>query len=66
MASADNAGACNVLSRHRAAEFRRFSGEEEADVRLGLDDHLVMDYYATDRAPAVKTYLLKRCTGMRI
>jgi DDE superfamily endonuclease len=38
-------------SRHRAAEFRKFLDEIEATVPRHLDVHLVMDNYATHKAP---------------
>jgi transposase len=47
-------------ARHRAAEFRRFLDEVEAQLPPGLDIHLVMDNYATHKAPTVKAWLLKR------
>ena len=47
-------------ARHRASEFRRFLDEVEANVPKDLDVHLVMDNYATHKAPAVKAWLLKR------
>jgi transposase len=46
--------------RHRAAEFRRFLDEIEAAVPADLDVHLVMDNYATHKAPRVRQWLLKR------
>ena len=46
--------------RHRAAEFRRFLDQIEAAVPADLDVHLVMDNYATYKAPLVRAWLLKR------
>lgn len=46
--------------RHRAAEFRRFLDEIEANVPRGLDVHLVMDNYATHKAPLVRDWLTRR------
>jgi len=46
--------------RHRAAEFRRFLDEIEAAVPADLDVHLVMDNYATHKAPLVRDWLVKR------
>jgi transposase len=46
--------------RHRAAEFRRFLDEIEAAVPRDLDVHLVMDNYATHKAPLVRDWLIKR------
>lgn len=51
-------GKCYV--RHRATEFRRFLDEVEAQVPSGIEVHLVMDNYATHKAPVVKAWLLKR------
>jgi transposase len=48
------------FARHRATEFRRFLDEVEANVPRRLDIHLVMDNYATHKAPVVKAWLLKR------
>jgi transposase len=47
-------------ARHRAAEFKRFLDEVEKAVPGDLDVHLVMDNYATHKAPIVKAWLLKR------
>ena len=46
--------------RHRAVEFRRFLDEIEANVPPNLDIHLVMDNYATHKAPAVREWLVRR------
>jgi transposase len=46
--------------RHRAAEFRRFLDEIEANVPGDLDVHLVMDNYATHKAPLVRDWLTRR------
>ena len=46
--------------RHRASEFRRFLDEIEAAVPANLDVHLVVDNYATHKAPMVREWLLKR------
>ena len=46
--------------RHRASEFRRFLDEIEAAVPSDLDVHLVMDNYATHKAPLVRSWLAKR------
>ncbi len=46
--------------RHRAAEFRRFLDQTEANVPQDLDVHLVMDNYATHKTPLVRKWLLKR------
>ena len=48
------------FARHRAAEFRRFLDEVEAHVPSDVDVHLVMDNYATHKAPTVRNWLLKR------
>ena len=46
--------------RHRAAEFRKFLDEIEANVPSGLDVHLVMDNYATHKAPLIRAWFAKR------
>jgi transposase len=46
--------------RHRAAEFRRFLDEIEANVPKDLDIHLVMDNYATHKTPLIRSWLAKR------
>lgn len=46
--------------QHRATEFRHFLDEIEAAVPRNLDVHLVMDNYATHKAPLVRDWLLKR------
>ena len=48
------------FARHRAAEFRKFLDEIEANVPRDLDVHLVMDNYATHKAPLVRRWLVKR------
>jgi len=47
-------------SRHRATEFRKFLDEIEAAVPHNLDVHLVMDNYATHKAPLIRNWLAKR------
>jgi transposase len=46
--------------RHRAAEFRKFLDEIEAAVPADLDVHLVMDNYATHKAPMIRDWLVRR------
>lgn len=46
--------------RHRAAEFRRFLAQIEANVPDNLDIHLVMDNYATHKTGIIRKWLLKR------
>lgn len=46
--------------RHRAAEFRKFLDEIEANVPEDLDVHLVMDNYATHKTPLIRAWLAKR------
>jgi transposase len=46
--------------RHRAAEFRRFLDEIEANVPKDLDVHLVMDNYATHKTPLIRAWFAKR------
>jgi transposase len=45
--------------RHRAVEFRRFLAAVEQAVPADLDVHLVLDNYATHKAPPVKAWLLR-------
>jgi transposase len=45
---------------HRAAEFRRFLDEIEANVPSDLDVHLVMDNYATHKTKLIRDWLAKR------
>ena len=51
------------FARHRAAEFRRFLDQVEANVPADLDVHLVMDNHGTHKAPAVKAWLLSGRAG---
>ncbi len=46
--------------RHRAAEFRRFLDEIEANVPRNLDVHLVMDNYATHKTALIRRWLARR------
>ena len=46
--------------RHRAAEFRKFLDEIEANVPADLDVHLVMDNYATHKTRIIRDWLAKR------
>jgi transposase len=43
--------------RHRAVEFRKFLAAVETAVPAGLDIHLVLDNYATHKAPPVRAWL---------
>jgi len=43
--------------RHRAVEFRKFLAAVEAAVPADFDIHLVLDNYATHKAPPVRTWL---------
>jgi transposase len=45
--------------RHRAVEFRKFLAAVEEAVLAELDIHLVLDNYATHRAPPVKAWLAR-------
>ena len=45
--------------RHRAVEFRKFLTEVEQAVPADLDIHLVLDNYATHKAPPVKAWLAR-------
>ena len=46
--------------RHRAVEFRKFLDEVDASVPPELDVHMVVDNYATHKAPIIKAWLAKR------
>ena len=46
--------------RHRAAEFRKFRNEIEANVSVDLDVHLVMDNYASHKTQLIRDWLVKR------
>jgi hypothetical protein len=46
--------------RHRAAEFLNFLKEIDAQVAEGLDIHIVMENYATHKAPKIKAWLARR------
>ncbi len=46
--------------RHRAAEFRRFLDEVDANVPPDLDIHLVLDNSATHKTEAIRDWLAKR------
>jgi transposase len=46
--------------RHRAAEFRKFLDQIEANVPDDLDVHLVMDNNATHKTPLIRNWLAKR------
>ena len=46
--------------RHRAAEFRKFLDEIEANVPKDLDVHLIMDNYATHKTPLIRAWFAKR------
>lgn len=47
-------------ARHRAIEFRKFLDEIEAAVPSDLDVHLVIDNYATHKAPTIRSWLNRR------
>ena len=46
--------------RHRSVEFRKFLDEIEAAVPRDLDVHLIIDNYATHKAPMIRNWLAKR------
>jgi transposase len=46
--------------RHRAAEFLNFLKEIDAQVPEALDIHIVMDNYATHKAPKIRAWLARR------
>ena len=58
VASGNVIGKC--YARHRAVEFRKFLDEVDASVPPELDVHLVVDNYATHKAPIIKAWLAKR------
>ena len=45
--------------RHRAVEFRNFLATVEAKVPPEFDVHIIIDNYATHKAPAIKAWLAK-------
>jgi transposase len=47
-------------SRHRAIEFRKFLDEIETAVPADLDVHLVIDNYATHKAPLIRNWFARR------
>jgi transposase len=47
-------------ARHRAIEFRKFLDEIEAAVPAGFDVHLVIDNYATHKAPLIRNWFNRR------
>jgi transposase len=51
-------GQCH--QRHRAIEFRKFLDTVEAAVPAALTLHLVLDNYATHKAPLIRRWLAKR------
>lgn len=46
--------------RHRAIEFRKFLVEIEAAVPADLDVHIVIDNYATHKAPPIRNWFARR------
>jgi transposase len=46
--------------RHRAAEFRKFLDQIEANVPADLDVHLIWDNYATHKTETIRNWLAKR------
>jgi transposase len=46
--------------RHRAIEFRKFLDEIETAVPADLDVHLVIDNYATHKAPLIRNWFARR------
>jgi transposase len=53
--SGEIVGECHA--RHRAREFRRFLNTIDANVPAALDVHLILDNYATHKAPTVHRWL---------
>ena len=58
MAAGKVIGCC--FPRHRAAAFRRFLDEIDANVPPGLDVHLVLDNSAIHKTKAIRNWLAKR------
>src|SRR5205085_12338720 len=48
------------MSRHRAAEFRKFLDEVERNVPADLDIHVVMDNYGTHKTKLIRDWFAKR------
>lgn len=46
--------------RHRAAEFKKFLAKPDKEVPADLQVHLILDNYATPKAPDIKKWLLTR------
>ena len=46
--------------RHRASQFRRFLDAIDAAVPADLDIHLILDNYATHKAPKIKAWFARR------
>ena len=46
--------------RHRAIEFRKFLDQIETAMPSGLDVHLVIDNYATHKAPLIRSWFARR------
>jgi transposase len=46
--------------RHRTVEFRKFLNEIERNVPEDMDIHIVMDNYATHKAPIVRNWFARR------
>lgn len=51
-------GQCHA--RHRAVEFRKFLDTIDAAAPANLDVHIVLDNYATHKAPIIRAWLAKR------
>jgi transposase len=47
-------------ARHRAVEFRKFLDRIDKSVPAGIEVHVILDNYATHKAPIIKSWLLKR------
>jgi hypothetical protein len=47
------------LARHRADEFMAFLKKIDHEITVHLDLHLILDNYATHKAPAVKRWLAR-------
>jgi transposase len=45
--------------RHRAAEFKKFLAQLDREVPAELDVHLILDNYATHKAPEIRRWLAR-------
>lgn len=50
---------CDMTTRHRAEEFRKFLNRIDKEVPDGLDVHVVLDNVATHKTPAIQRWLVR-------